>query len=460
MKKPLFLLLLMAGFASFAQTIALQTVSSGFDSPVAIENAGDDRLFIVEQEGAIRILNPETGVTNPTNFLTLSGSTISTGGERGLLGLAFHPDYSTNGFFYVFYTRTGDGALVVSRNSVSGNPDVADASTGTPIITIAHPGASNHNGGALRFGQDGFLYIGTGDSGGGGDQSNNAQNLEQNLGKLLRIDVDGSAPYSIPAGNPFLGIPGNDEIYHVGLRNPWKWSFDRSNGDLYIADVGQENIEEINRLTAPLSPGLNLGWRCYEGTVPYNTAGCNAIGTMTMPITQYTHDATGGCSITGGYVYRGADYPAFQGRYFFSDFCISEIGWLEPAGSSITWTANLNFAGGVTTFGEDSEGELYVNGGGTIYKIIDSSLNADDFARNGMKLYPNPTDGEVFLEAPNLPYPVQFRIYENTGKVVVDQTLENTLGGHFVTGDLARGVYMVWLEDREGKTYKTKLAVE
>lgn len=451
---------LMLCSASFAQTVALQSVASGFDSPVAIENAGDARLFVVQQGGAIRILNAATGVVNATNFLTLTGSTISTGNERGLLGLAFHPDYDTNGFFFVFYTRSGDGALVVSRYSVSGNPDVADAASGTPILTIPHPGAANHNGGSLRFGPDGYLYIGTGDGGGGGDQDNNAQNTAQNLGKLLRIDVDGTAPYGIPATNPYVGTAGNDEIFHIGLRNPWKWSFDRDNGDLWIADVGQENIEEVNHLTAPLTPGLNLGWRCYEGNVPYNTSGCDAIGTMTMPLTQYTQNATGGCSVTGGYVYRGSDYPNFEGRYFFSDFCISELGWIAPGGDSITWTTNLSFAGSVTTFGEDFEGELYVNGGGTIYKIIDSSLATDDFARHGMRLFPNPTDGEVFLDAPNIPYPAQFRIYENTGKVVVEQTIENTLGGHFVTGDLARGVYMVWLEDGEGNTYKTKLAVD
>jgi len=445
---------------SFAQTISLQSVASGFTSPVAIENAGDARLFVVQQGGSIRILNPATGAINATSFLTLPSSVVATGNERGLLGLAFHPNYATNGFFYVYYTRSGDGALVVSRYSVSGNPDVADATSGTPLLTIPHPGAANHNGGTLRFGPDGFLYIGTGDGGGGGDQSNNAQTITQNLGKILRIDVDSASPYGIPAGNPFIGVAGNDEIFHVGVRNPWKWSFDRENGDLWIADVGQENIEEVNHLPAPLTPGLNLGWRCYEGNVPYNTSGCAPIGTLTMPLTQYVQDATGGCSVTGGFVYRGNDYQNFEGRYFFSDFCISELGWIAPGGNSITWTTNLSFAGSVTTFGEDSEGELYVNGGGTIYKIIDSSLGTDDFARHGLRLYPNPSNGEVFLEAPDLPYPAQFKIYENTGKVVVDTQIENTLGAHFVTGDLARGVYLVMLEDNKGNTYKTKLAIE
>lgn len=460
MKTLLSIALMAVASVGFGQTIALQNVASGFSSPVAIENAGDSRLFVVQQGGAIRILNPANGTINPTNFLTLTTSTIATGGERGLLGLAFHPNYATNGYFYVFYTRTGDGALQVTRFSVSANPDIADAASATPIITVLHPTNSNHNGGSLRFGPDGFLYIGTGDGGGGGDTQNNAQNINSNLGKMLRIDVDAASPYASPANNPFVGTAGNDEIFYTGLRNPWKWSFDKETGDMWIADVGQGQIEEIDKMTWPLSPGDNLGWRCYEGNAPYNTSGCQGAANYVMPLNQYTHDDTNGCSITGGYVYRGVLYPGFEGRYFFADYCISELGWVADGGSGITWTNNLTFAGNITTFGQDVNGEIYVNGGGTIYRIIDSSLAADDFVRNGMKLYPNPTDGEVFLEAPDLPYPATFKLYENTGKVVVNERIENTLGGHFVTGDLARGVYLVMLEDAQGNQYKTKLAID
>lgn len=452
MRSLLFLLLLCATGIS-AQTISLNSFATGFTSPVAISHAGDSRLFVVQQGGAIRILNAN-GTINPTNFLTLTNTTISTGGERGLLGLAFHPDYATNGYFYVFYTRTGDGALQVTRYSVSANPDIADAGSAFPIITVPHPGATNHNGGTLHFGPDGYLYIGMGDGGTGGET---AQNINQNLGKMLRIDVDSASPYGIPATNPYLGQAGNDEIFHIGFRNPWKWSFDRTTGDLWIADVGQNAIEEINKLEAPLTPGLNLGWRCYEGNAPYITTGCAPIGTMTMPYAQYNHDDDL-CSITGGYVYRGSLYPNFTGTYFFADYCRSEIGTVNSSGT-LAWTTNLSM-GNVTTFGEDVNGELYVNGGGTIYKIVDSSLGADDFARHGMKLYPNPTDGEVFLEAPNLLYPAQFRIYESTGKVLLDQRIEDTVGSHFAMGDLARGVYMVRVEDNAGNTYNTKLAVE
>ncbi|RZJ68516.1 MAG: T9SS type A sorting domain-containing protein [Flavobacterium sp.] len=454
--KSILFLMAFAFTGATAQTVAFNSFASGFSNPVAIAHAGDSRLFVVQLSGAIRVVNA-AGVINTTNFLTLTNTTVSTGGERGLLGLAFHPNYNSNGYFYVYYTRAGDGALVISRYTVSGNPDVADATSGTPILVIPHPGQSNHNGGSLAFGPDGYLYIGTGDGGGGGDQPNNAQNTSQNLGKMLRIDVDSASPYGIPSTNPYVGVAGNDEIFLVGLRNPWKWSFDKSNGDLWIADVGQGVIEEINRISSPVTPGLNLGWRCYEGTAEYNTAGCAPIGTMTMPLTQYSH-TNDRCSITGGYVYRGTAYPNLQGTYFFADYCTGEIGTVN-SGGDLAWLPDPNF-GNISTFGEDVNGQLYVNGGNTIYKIVDSSMGADDFARHGMKLYPNPTDGEVYLEAPNLPYPAQFRVYESTGKIIIDRRIENTIGGHFVTGDLARGVYMVRLEDALGNSYNTKLAVE
>lgn len=455
--RTLLFLLIIACSGIKAQTVALTSFASGFSNPVAIANAGDSRLFVVQLSGAIRVVN-SAGVINPTNFLTLNTTVISTGGERGLLGLAFHPNYSANGYFYVYYTRSGDGALVISRYTVSSNPDVADASSATPILVIPHPGQSNHNGGSLAFGPDGYLYIGTGDGGGAGDTANNAQTITQNLGKLLRIDVDSASPYAIPPTNPFAGATtGNDEIFFVGLRNPWKWSFDKNTGDLWIADVGQGVNEEINRIAAPLTPGLNLGWRCYEGTATYNTSGCAPIGTMTMPITQYDH-TNGRCSITGGYIYRGSAYPNLQGLYFFADYCSGEIGTVNST-NTLTWLPDPN-VGTISTFGEDANGQLYVNGGNTIYKIIDSSMGTDDFSKNGMKLYPNPTDGEVFLEAPNLPYPAQFRVYESTGKLLVDRRLESTVGSHFTTGELARGVYLVRIEDALGNQYATKLAVE
>ncbi|RYZ55635.1 MAG: cadherin, partial [Sphingobacteriales bacterium] len=416
MKRIYLLAACIAAFVAHGQTLAVTSFATGFSNPVDIENAGDDRLFIVQQGGIIRILNAD-GTINPTPFLTLAPSVIDSGGEMGLLGLAFHPQYQTNGFFYVNYTRDGDGATTIARYAVSASdPNVADPASATVMLNVAQP-FSNHNGGTIKFGPDGYLYIGMGDGGSANDPGNRAQNLSENLGKMLRIDVDGAAPYGIPATNPYVGTTGNDEILHFGLRNPWKFSFDRETGDLWIADVGQNEVEEINKLTDPLATGLNLGWRCYEGSAEFNTAGCPAVTAVTMPFSEYTHSATGGCSITGGYVYRGALYPNLNGFYIFADYCkTGTLGIVDLSGDA-TFTPSLNgFSGNVTTLGEDSSGELYVAGGGTIYKISDATLAVGDFARNGIKLYPNPSQGEVFLEAPASMYPVNFSIVDDAGR--------------------------------------------
>ncbi|NMH28243.1 PQQ-dependent sugar dehydrogenase [Flavobacterium silvaticum] len=458
MKRLYLFLFSTLGLCSQGQTIAVTSFATGFSSPVEITHTSDDRLFVVQQGGTIKILNAN-GTTNTTPFLTLGPSVIDSGGEQGLLGLAFHPDYANNGYFYVNYTRDGDGATNIARYSVSTtDPNVADATSGVVLLTISQP-FSNHNGGTLRFGPDGYLYIGMGDGGSGGDPGNRAQNLSQNLGKMLRIDVDSASPYGIPATNPFVGIDGNDEIFYYGVRNPWKFSFDRLNGDLWIADVGQNEVEEINKLTAPLTPGLNLGWRCYEGTQPYNISGCPEESTITMPFAEYTHAATSGCSITGGYVYRGAMYPNFYGNYFFADYCKSELATVVPDGT-LTFTTNLSFAGNITTLGEDNSGELYVAGGGTIYKISDLDLSSADFTRNGIKMYPNPSNGEVFLDAPDSMYPLNFTIIDDAGRVVFNQKIEATSGNHFQTSDLARGVYLVKMTDKEGKQFSSKLAIQ
>jgi glucose/arabinose dehydrogenase len=264
MKKLLLFTVFCITTSLFSQTISLQSFATGFSSPVAIVNAGDSRLFVVQRGGAIRILNAN-GTINGTNFLTIPSTTVLSGGERGLLGLAFHPNYATNGYFYVNYTRVGDGATVVARYSVSAtDPNVANPASAQILLTVTQP-YSNHNGGSLAFGPDGYLYIGMGDGGSGGDPQNYAQNINSLLGKMLRIDVDNGTPYSIPTGNPFAGAtPGADEIWAVGMRNPWKFSFDKNTGDLWIADVGQSSIEEINKALST-DAGLNYGWKCYEG---------------------------------------------------------------------------------------------------------------------------------------------------------------------------------------------------
>lgn len=440
---------------SFSQTIGLTSFGTGFSSPVGIENAGDSRLFIVEQGGLIRILNTN-GTINATPFLNVS-TIISAGGERGLLGLAFHPNYVTNGFFFVNYTNTA-GNTVIARYSVSGNPNIANT-TGTILLTITQP-YSNHNGGCIKFGPDGYLYIGMGDGGSSGDPENRAQNISENLGKMLRIDVNSTVSpfYTNPPTNPYVGVAGNDEIWAIGLRNPWKFSFNRSNNDLWIADVGQNNYEEINKVSSTTA-GLNYGWRCYEGNTAFNTAGCAAQSTMVTPITVVSH-AAGNCSITGGYVYTGTAFPNLIGKYLFSDYCNSRIGMVTSTGVltySSTFPGN-NFA----TFGEDNNGELYVAGigNGIVYKIVDTSLTIPEFTINEYKIYPNPSKNEVYIEKPTNSYPTEVEIFDLNGKLIMSQKTDNIHKNTINTGLLSTGLYIMTIKNNLEETSTHKLLIE
>lgn len=349
--------------------LALRLVASGLGNPVFLSApAGDTRLFIVEQAGRIRIV--KAGALLPTPFLDI-GSKIGSGGERGLLSLAFDPQYASNGYVYVYFTDV-NGDIAIERFSVaSTNPDQAEPASALRILSIPHPVYSNHNGGLLAFGPDAYLYIGTGDGGGGGDPDGNAQNPGKLLGKLLRLDVRGATadqPYAIPPGNPFLGQPGRrPEIWAYGLRNPWRYAFDA--GKLYIADVGQSQREEVN-VVASNQAGLNFGWNIMEGSRCYQDASCNTAG-LTPPVIDYDHSQ--GCSITGGYVYRGSAIPELQGRYFYSDYC---AGWLKSfsyenaqASEPVSWpVANV---GPILSFGVDGQQELYLlsSAGGKVYRI-------------------------------------------------------------------------------------------
>ncbi len=397
------------------------------------------------------------GTVNATAFLTLTSSTIVSGGERGLLGLAFHPDYTTNGYFYVNYTRAGDGATVIARYSVSADPNIANDSSGTILMTIAQPFA-NHNGGSLKFGPDGYLYIGTGDGGSGGDPGNRAQNINDNLGKMLRIDVDSASPYGIPSSNPYVSVAGNDEIWAIGLRNPWKFSFNRLNGDLWIADVGQGSIEEINKITSPLSnTGLNFGWRCYEGNATYNTSGtCPAYNATVAPINQYSH-TSGRCSVTGGYVYTGTLYPNFQNNYFFADYCTGEIGTINSDGV-LTW--EYTTPSSITTFGEDRNGELYVAAGNTIYKIIDTSLGIKGVKKKALSIFPNPAKNEIFIQNDSETFLSKAKIFDLTGKLLSVKFIENGNNPRITISGLARGLYMLTVEDLNGNQYSSKIIIE
>jgi hypothetical protein len=355
-------------YASSAFGLRAQQIVEGLASPVYLTAPKNDpRLFIVEQAGRIRIVKAGTLLATP--FLDITSRVVS-GGERGLLSLAFDPAYATNGRFYVYYTGA-QGDIFVDRFTVSGNPDVANTASDR-VLTIQHRANSNHNGGLLLFGPDGMLYLGTGDGGGAGDVPNNAQNTDVLLGKILRLDVT-TLPYTIPAGNPFSGRPGADEIWAYGLRNPWRFAFDvppdGSAPQLYIADVGQGAREEVDVADAS-SGGRNYGWRTMEGTQCYNpSTGCNQAG-LTLPIVEYDHGQ--GCSITGGFVYRGAAIPEVRGHYFYSDYC---SGWLRSfrlsggvAVDQRDWA--LPSIGNVTSFGVDAAGELYMlSTNGRAYRV-------------------------------------------------------------------------------------------
>lgn len=457
MKNLLSLFLVFVSSMVFSQTIAIQSFATGFSGAIEITHANDSRLFVVEQGGLIRILN-SNGTINTLPFLNLS-SLISSGGERGLLGLAFHPNYATNGYFFVNYTNTS-GNTVIARYSVNpSNPDIANTSA-TILMTISQP-YSNHNGGSLKFGSDGYLYIGMGDGGSGGDPENRAQNINTNLGKMLRIDVNAtSAPfYTSPASNPYVGIAGNDEIWAIGVRNPWKFSFNRLNGDLWMADVGQNNIEEINKVTSPLTAGLNFGWRCYEGNVAYNTTGCAPIGTMTMPIAQYDHSQ--GCSITGGYVYTGTQFPNFLNKYFFADYCENRIGYADSTTGAITYTPYFSGNNNFSSFGEDINGELYISNGNTIYKVVDTSTaSTTSFENAGFKLYPNPAKDNFTITNENGITVSKVEFYDVTGKLIttINKKFSETISVDI--SNLSSGIYIVNIVANNEINYSAKLVVD
>ncbi|MEM5787000.1 MAG: PQQ-dependent sugar dehydrogenase [Syntrophobacteraceae bacterium] len=337
------------------ELIEFKNIASGLDSPTSITTAPDNsgRLFVTLQRGRVMILK---GDRPASMFLDLS-SLVSCCGERGLLSIAFHPDYSRNGFFFVNYTdKKGD--TVVARYRVSSNPDRGDRASAQVILRADQP-YPNHNGGLVLFGPDRYLYIGMGDGGSAGDPGNRAQNLGTLLGKMLRIDVNGPSAYSIPPDNPFLDNPSaKPEIWAYGLRNPWKFSFDRQTGDMLIADVGQDKLEEVNFQPAASKGGENYGWRLMEGSRCFNPAtNCNQ-GDLVLPITEYAHPL--GCSITGGFVYRGKSIPALQGVYLYGDYCSGIIWGARPV-SGGKWEARqvAETPYRISTFGEDSEGEVY-----------------------------------------------------------------------------------------------------
>lgn len=357
-------------------TVRLALAAEGLDQPVYVTAPpGDDRrLFVVEQSGRVRIVR--NGAVLATPFLDLS-TRVSRGGEQGLLSIAFDPNHASNGRVYVSYTNAA-GDTRILRYVVSGDPDVVNQASADTILAVAQP-YSNHNGGLIAFGPDGYLYVGLGDGGSGGDPQGYGQRLNTLLGKILRIDVQGAGsgePYAIPPDNPFVGTAGaRGEIWAYGLRNPWRFSFDRVSGDLYIGDVGQGAWEEVDVAAAASGRGrgVNYGWNVMEGAHCYGAPACNTAG-LTLPEVEYDHGE--GCSVTGGYVYRGAAVPELAGTYFYADYCEGWIRSFRYVGGNPTdrrdWRGVLDAGGPISSFGEDGVGELYVvMHGGRVWKIED-----------------------------------------------------------------------------------------
>ncbi len=335
--------------------LTTQKVVSGLSSPLGVTNAGDGtgRMFVVERGGRVRVVQGKSIVSG--SFIDARAKVSTSGSERGLLGLAFHPDFATNRQVFIFYTRASDGDIVVSRLTANTGRTFASFSTEEQLLVVEHSAQTNHNGGALAFGPDGYLYVATGDGGGGGDPNGNAQNTASLLGKILRMDVDGANA-------------GDYSMWAYGLRNPWRISFDRATGALYIADVGQNGWEEINREAAGDPGGRNYGWNVMEGKHCYPAGTRCSLAGDTLPVAEYSH-AGGNCSITGGSVYRGETQRDLQGLYVFGDFCSGRIWTMPSTGSTVTQRRDTNLK--ISSFGESESGELYLlDLGGTLYRVI------------------------------------------------------------------------------------------
>lgn len=334
-----------------------EVLVSGLAAPVGITHAGDGsgRLFVVEKGGVIRIL--QGGELLPNPFLDITDEVGSQGSEQGLLGLAFHPDYRENGLFFVNYTDQEGNTVIARFNRSVDNTGQAEPQSETQLLYIPQPYA-NHNGGQVAFGPDGYLYLGLGDGGSGGDPQGNAQSTHTLLGKILRIDVNSGDLYTVPGDNPFTAGGGKAEIWAYGLRNPWRFSFDRQNGDLYIGDVGQNHWEEVNYIPAGTGGGANFGWDFLEATHPFEGVPPDSLE-LIQPVAEYNHDS--GCSITAGFVYRGANLPEFNGVYLYGDYCSGNV-WGLLQGAQGDWQDALLFenVGRIASFGEDEAGELYL----------------------------------------------------------------------------------------------------
>lgn len=461
MKKIVTVIALIGASQSFFAQGIFHQFATGFNQPIEITSAPNSTdIFIVEQRGKIKVLN-HLGIQLNNYFIDLSDRVSQSGNERGLLGLAFSPNYATDGFFYVNYTRQGDDSTVIARyhrNTV--DTLKGDSLTEEILLTIFQP-FTNHNGGSIHFGPDNYLYIGMGDGGDGGDPQNRAQNTFSLLGKMLRIDVSGIGGYSIPASNPHVNnalfLP---EIWATGLRNPWKFSFDQQSGDLWIADVGQNQWEEINLQKANSIGGENYGWRCYEGLEEFNTSsGCQPVSNYDMPIHVYGHNG-GACSVTGGYVYRGSN-SNLNGKYFFGDFCSKNVYYLEEV-TPETYVSHLvgTVNGNITSFGQMKDGELLLAvQSGTIYKLDLTTVSVkENTIASGVSVYPTWVD-DVFTVSFDkvLEENATLRIIDVNGKVWMNTLISHSSASQqFSLQGLSAGVYLVHVQ-LGNRNYTTKV---
>lgn len=462
MKKVLLVLLITAiGSIGHAQ-VSSTLIAEGFTQPVDIANDGfSNNIYIVEKRGIIKYFDK----ANPTDIKTLINLTSvvsNNASEKGLLGLAFHPSYSTNGYFFVNYT-TASNTTVIARYQA--NNGVGNINTAKTIYTVTQP-FSNHNAGDLVFGKDGLLYIPMGDGGSAGDPGNRAQNPLNSLGKMLRIDINTeSAPYLIPPTNPYRNnsafLP---EILSLGLRNPWRVAVDRLTGDIFIGDVGQNSTEEISLVSRDTKGGENFGWRCLEGNKNYNTSGCQPASTYVAPIFEYPQNSANGCSITGGFVYRGTKSPSLEGKYIYGDYCVGQI-WALSKSTTNSWTSAPILKTGrseLSTFGEDREGEIYYANlnQGTIFLISSTSTSTEDMiSSQDWNISPNPVSSVLNINLISQSRGnIELSIMDLTGKVLIKKNYTTTKTLSIDISSLTKGIYIVAF--KQGTSIATKRFVK
>lgn len=456
MNRCIFIFFAFFTFLIHGQEIDLELFQDGLDEPVGLYHSGDARLFIVEKSGIIKIIR-ENGQLSSIPFLDISDR-VSTEGERGLLGLAFHPDHYDNLYFYVNYTDL-NGDTKISRFLADViDPNISDPRSEEVILEYSQP-ETNHNGGDIKFGPDGFLYISSGDGGEFGDPNHRAQSITELLGKILRIDVDhpsGGNNYGIPSDNPFVNTPdARPEIWAVGLRNPWRFTIDTEEDMIWIADVGQADREEINR--QPLSAGgINYGWRCYEGTLPFNTTDCPPESDLTFPIAEYPHE-NGNCSITGGQVYRGWKYSDIADHYFFADYCSGMIAVLNPDDEMIELG---NFDGNWVAFGEDYTGELYIVdiSGGKIFRVKGGETTGiEDIENLEFNIFPNPASESFRIS--NFEFLEKVEIIDSHGRKIFISD-EIPIRETIDVSEFRSGIYFVKIKSQFGSSEVKKLIIQ